>query len=992
MLKQKTYVCKICKTKPDQLSHHKSHLKTKIHQANKKIFELELSKLKVDELEKLHLTTDISIIVEENETFNNIEVDENENENEELSEEENANKIEKSTISNKEALKDKIHEIHNYLRNNGAGYGMNALKVFNLLYGLKKIEEKNLLDKVKLKRPECQFSYLLKIAKENKDETLSELIFGNETDKKDNNILSLVKSSDIGDLLFYEFPHNMKSSVFSHLIKEIEKISDIEKTCNVLLSGKIYEYFIGRDESAISELGAYFTDRHIVDYIYKKLDPEINEDGSIDSMIDMFGGSGGFTTGYINYLNNKYPDQINWETEINKIYHYDMNEDVIKSAGLEIFCLTGILPNMNNLMYKNSFTDEFDNKKFYYVITNPPYGGDKMVQSDAQIKRKKIKDYIKKELTTLKDDKKIQLRMRQLKKIDKQEKQDKEDNDKTKVSIDMCSDRIRKYAKDNKLTGNDKESSSFILLMDMVEDNGSLVGVLKEGVFFNKTYSDIRKCAIEQFNVKEINSIPQDQFENTSTKTSVIVAKNTKEKTSVVKFTDVTVDKYTEDKYEEINGELVLVESKGDICGISDTLVSEATKDEILKNNICSLNGKDYKLNNIVVSDDYTLNNLDDACDIILGTRITKKENIEGDIPVYGGGDITFYTNKSNRNENTLIISRYALSKTCVRLISNKFFLNDSGLSITSKNKELQKYINYYLLSDNNQEYIYKNCTSGSIQKNLNMGIFHKLKIPIPKSKQKITEWVNKISKPYDKKNKNEELIMKLEEQIKNKIKDIGENEDCDEVELGSICEYIKTGKNKTPDDKKGTLYPYYGTADITGYTDHYLFDGKHILVARNGTMGNCFLVEGKIYPSDHIFIIKNKDQYNISFIFYLIKELSSEIKNKSNGSIIKGISKENLSTIKIKLPKNKKLIKDLDPLFQEIERLQSEMKEAETQYKNLIKELSEEAIPTNKQIEIKSDNELSDESNENIINVKEPIIETSEKKPKTIKNKVKTK
>ena len=41
-------------------------------------------------------------------------------------------KIELSNnVSNKEALKDKIHEIHNYLRNNGAGYGMNALKVFN---------------------------------------------------------------------------------------------------------------------------------------------------------------------------------------------------------------------------------------------------------------------------------------------------------------------------------------------------------------------------------------------------------------------------------------------------------------------------------------------------------------------------------------------------------------------------------------------------------------------------------------------------------------------------------------------------------------------------------------------------------------------------------------------------------------------------------------------------------------------------------------------
>ena len=119
-----------------------------------------------------------------------------------------------------------------------------------------------------------------------------------------------------------------------------------------------------------------------------------------------------------------------------------------------------------------------------------------------------------------------------------------------------------------------------------------------------------------------------------------------------------------------------------------------------------------------------------------------------------------------------------------------------------------------------------------------------------------------------------------------------------------------------------------------------------------------------------------------------MIKELSSEIQNKSNGSTIKGISKENLSKIKIKLPKNKKLIKDFDPLFQEIEKLQTEMNEVELQYKKLIKELSEEAIPPNKQIITK----LSEESDENIVQIKEQIIETSEKKLKTIKTKVKTK
>ena len=984
------YTCEICKTKPDQLSHHKSHLKTQKHQDKKELFELKLSKLSLNEVEEIYYTTDLLTIIDENETntyipiedkkklinnnFNNKEND-NDIHNKEMSNEDKQKVELSNNVSNKEALKDKIHEIHNYLRNNGAGYGMNALKVFNLLYGLKKIEEKKLLDIANLERPSCEFSHLLDLANKNKDAELSALIR--------EEVLNSINDSPIKNLLFYEIPKSMTGKTFSYLIKEIDKITVIEETCNVLLSGKIYEYFIGRDESAISELGAYFTDRHIVDYIYKKLDPEINDDGSINSMIDMFGGSGGFTTGYINYLNDKY-DNIDWTlesetdkiktTNIDKVYHFDMNEDVVKSAGLEFFCLTGVLPNMKeNLKYKNSFTDEFNNKKFMNVITNPPYGGDKTKQSNAQTKRTKIKDYIKKEILTLNDESKKLLRSRQLKKIEESEKEEKKASDKAKVSVEMCSQRIRKYAKDKGLTGNDKESSSLILIMDMVDVGGTAIGVLKEGVFFNKTYKDIRKCLIENFNVKEIISVPSDQFENTSTKTSIVIFDNTMEKTSTVKFSDLTVERYTEDKFEEIGGEIVLTELKDDICGISDRLVSEATKEELLKNPICSLNGKDYNKKEIICGDGYELVKLGDICTFLPKS----KRNASFGQPT---GKYNFYTSSdkvqkcdlADYNEECLIIGSGGVANI---KIDNIFSCSaDNMILKTPNNRYLYNLIkgNMNLLSDG---------FTGSTLKHLSKDYLTNIKIPIPKSTQKITEWTNKISKPYDKKNENEKLIMELEDKIKGKIKDIGDNEDCDEVELGSICEYIKTGKNKTPDDKKGTLYPYYGTADITGYTDYYLFDGKHILVARNGTMGNCFLVEGKIYPSDHIFIIKNKDQYNISFIFYLIKELSTEIQNKSNGSTIKGISKDNLSKLKIKIPKNKQLMNDLEPLFQDIERLQTEMKEAESQYKQLIKELSEEAIPSNlinKQIEIKADNEIN----------KEVINESPEKKPKVSKSK----
>ena len=55
-------------------------------------------------------------------------------------------------------------------------------------------------------------------------------------------------------------------------------------------------------------------------------------------MIDMFGGSGGFTLGYMDYLIKNF--NINWEENQNQISHYDMNADVVQYAMLEYLCLT----------------------------------------------------------------------------------------------------------------------------------------------------------------------------------------------------------------------------------------------------------------------------------------------------------------------------------------------------------------------------------------------------------------------------------------------------------------------------------------------------------------------------------------------------------------------------------------------------------------------------------------------------------------------------
>ena len=854
-----------------------------------------------------------------------------------------------SSITNRYGLKEKIHEIHNFIRNSGAGYGFTALKLFNLLYGLQRIEQFNLLDKFNLKRPQCEFSYLYKLAISNetgKDEKIYELLTID--------ILDSINESAIKSILFYEIPKTVVANVYTQLIIEIQSIANIEKTCNVLLSGKIYEYFIGRDRTAISELGAYFTDRWITKFIFDKL--QINKSGT---MIDPFGGSGGFTTEYINYINRVNPD-IDWSKEINNIYHYDINEDVIKSAMLELFCLTnGNTIADSNVKVENSFKNEFSNKKFNYIITNPPYGSTSNKTQD-KIKRDKIKNYIK-ELLKQETDKDIIIRRnKQLKEIEELNKIDKIRNDKMQVNKDNCSRRIRAFCRNYNLDAKDKEACSLILLMDLLEVDGICCGVLKEGVFFDSKYSKLREVLINNFNVSDVISVPADQFENTTTKTSIIIFKNTEEKTTEITFSELIVNKFQDDKFEEDeNGNIIISEYKDDIHSISNPIISNVSINEI-KEKLYSLNYKDYDKKELVCGDDYKIVKLGDICEYLpKSKRPASFASEDGIYNFYTSSEVIKKCNEADYKNNASIIIG-TNGNISFHLEKNNFSSSLCTIVLTNKYTYNINYIYYILLIIKN--YIINN-SNGSIIKFITKELLSNIQIPIPKTEEKLNEILNKISIPFDRKKENENKLKELKETIKNKIIHITENEECEEVELGNVCEFIKTGKNKPPDNKKGSLYPYYGTGEITGYTDYYLFDGEYILIARNGTIGNCFLVNCKFYPSDHIFIIKNNIKIinNIKLLYYLILLNTKYLIDKSNGSVIKGINKSNLEKLKIKIPKDKLLITALEPLFNEVEKLEELIENDEKLFKEYLEELAKDAIISNNTSKIINNDELEE-------------------------------
>jgi type I restriction-modification system DNA methylase subunit len=894
------------------------------------------------------------------------------------------------SITNKDELRDKIHSIHNFLRNHGAGYGMNALKVFNIVYGLYKIEKNYLFEMFKLDEV-CRYSTLLEHANQvtannnanSERDLLHRKFFGHGEYKESGGVLDILyEHEQLKNILFYEIPKNMTADTLVQLFKEIKSLEEVENRSNVQLAGKIYEYFIGRDNTAISELGAYFTDRNITDFIFREVAPvRLSDDGTVPEMIDPFGGSGGFTISYAREMLRQAHARhiaIDWDTQLANIHHYDMNEDVIRSAALELLCMTGSLPivanhadsndNQAHMGYKNSFKDEFKDHKFPLIYTNPPYGGDDNKGTNIKKRKKLIKhltDQLKDKTAEFSDECR-NAKSEQIKQLKKDNIRDENEQKSNSVSLETSSKRVQHYAKHyggfnpppmqtkskkkpSGLTGKDKEAVSLLMLMDMLAPSGTAVGVLKEGVFFNAKYKTLRAQLLTNYNVREIVSIPNDAFENTTTKTSILVFDAAPEGeticTDTVRFSEIVVEKYTEDKITELaDGTVYLEEAEGDVCNIRRQSITEASYAQIATQKDWALDAQKYQKEETVLKakEGWEMVALGEVCDIKSGKFITAKQMKGGKYAVIGGGKIRGHHNESNCSANSIVISR--VGDFHLLYHTDPFFLTDNAVALMLKSvyqDRLSQQILYNLIQCVQEQIMV--LYVGSAQKALARDKLKAFKIPLPKTHSLRTHWTTRVSTPYTAKQNAEKRIVELEATVRGMVKEVVEMEGgCEWVALGEVCEYIKTGKNTCPDKKKGTLYPYYGTGGITGWTDTYLFDGPHLLIARNGTIGNCFLTYGRVYPSDHIFVLKSA---NVEYIYWMIQMLQSNLQSLSHGSVIAGVTKTDLKAFKIPLPKDPSFQAQLQPHFDELDALRQQVKTHEAEYKQALVELREAAL-----------------------------------------------
>lgn len=130
------------------------------------------------------------------------------------------------------------------------------------------------------------------------------------------------------------------------------------------------------------------------------------------------------------------------------------------------------------------------------------------------------------------------------------------------------------------------------------------------------------------------------------------------------------------------------------------------------------------------MTEDWDSKTINDSCQIEYGTRVTRKRDGGTRYPVYGGGGETFRIDDWNR-EDRWVVSRFGMSADCVRFVAGKFFLNDSGLTLSPKDPQAidPAFLGRALLHLSNA--IYK-LGRGSAQKNLSVDGFRNLIVAIP--------------------------------------------------------------------------------------------------------------------------------------------------------------------------------------------------------------------------------------------------------------------
>ena len=342
---------------------------------------------------------------------------------------------------------------------------------------------------------------------------------------------------------------------------------------------------------------------------------------------------------------------------------------------------------------------------------------------------------------------------------------------------------------------------------------------------------------------------------------------------------------------------------------------------------------------------------LEEVCAVEFGERVVRKNDAGTIYPVYGGGGATFNIDRHNR-ESCVVVSRFGMSERCVRFVEGKFFLNDSGLTVTSTSPEAsQGYIDLLLHAKAPEIYA---LGGGTAQKNLDTKSFRSLEIPLPPlaEQKRIVALLDEAFAGIDAaKAKAEDCASKVNkfhgEVVRSKFEELSRGKET--FALGDICEFVRGpfgGSLKksifVPEgyavyEQQHAIYDqfneirYFVSASKFREMKRFELAPGDLIMSCSGTMGRVAIVPDKIMPGIiNQALLKLTPGKNIQAMFLKCwmesESFQDALKKYAGGAAIQNVaSVKILKGITIPLPSLTEQIH----LIETINSLQKEVREA---------------------------------------------------------------
>ena len=859
-------------------------------------------------------------------------------------------------IANKTTLISVFKNCLNILRDNEGLTGEKALRNLSYLLILKLLEP-HFGGEINIDDYEYDFSHIKdKYVEKHKNKLLEIVRFSNLSNEKDDNIRGNMKY--LWDDILSNHPTTKNiflkgkgfdiehKSTYKKLIDKLNSLDLSQTEYDVL--GNAYEEVI-QDIMTGKVLGQFFTQPLVKKMMVKLINPQIHPDGKIDTCGDPTMGTGGFLITYLQHI-------LQQATAKN----IEPDWDFIKTEGLygkEIEPDTYQLAVSNMLISSGHMFDQLDRgdsirvpitRKFDNILANPPFG----------IKGLKYNDFqspLKSEYVPIKTDNAVSLFIQ--------------------------------------------------AIIYMLNINGKCAVVLPDGQDLfsktNKTLIAVREYLMKTCNLKEIIYLPSGIFTYTSIKTCVFYFVKKIEGTDVlnvdIKYSKTTqketkrnykfskthqttkVKFYDYNPYEDVKNLLVEVPIQKIVSNSYSLNYAEYMKDEAEE--------EQYKEGVVVKT-------LGEVCEFQNGSQLDKKDMVDGNIPIFGGGfKIVGFHNTNNRNGNeTIVCGTGAYSGYVNHNYGNPFWASQC-FTMKSKNINIMidKYLYYY--SKIILEHQFMSNQKGTAIPFIRYTQVIDVKIPIPslERQQEIVKYLDFI---YEKANKtsNEKIaeLKQLNEYCLSNQKIFGENV---VKTLGEVCE-VNQGNSLTKTEMIDGIYDVIGGGKIIGKHTQKNRDGNDFTLTRVGDI-NINYIDKPYYLTDNGFSLKSKQEDIMTkYIYYLLSHNKDYLTNLYQGTAQKVISKTNLKSIKIPIPsleRQKEIVEYCEYNDTLIKQLEKEIENNKKQAQQFITGIVKAQVQTEEHDNTSSVNtEPIDEVQNEIVSVDEEVIIEPKPKNKKIVKKVK--